>query len=372
MSTSRVSHHKIFNFGLIKKINPAIVFILLAIITFGSISIYSADNGKSSLYLYHALSPILFSPIVIFIVCINPRYIIRYSYYLYFLSIILLFATYAFGYTSMGAKRWLNIGFTRIQTSDIAKIAIILALSKHFAYSNISMIKSIKNIIKPFLMIIIPFSFILIQPDFGTGFIFIVIALSIFLVSGIRIIKFVLGGVIILASAPIIWSQLHDYQKTRILVFINQDQDKLGSGYNINQAKIAVGSGGVFGVGINMGGQAKLGFLPESKTDFIFTVFAQEFGFVGCVCLIFLYGLLILYGCRTSIVSKNFFLKITSFGATMMLFLHIVMNICMTIELIPTVGIPLPFLSYGRTIMVMSMICVALIMNADINKYGDF
>jgi rod shape determining protein RodA len=192
--------------------------------------------------------------------------------------------------------------------------------------------------------------------------------MSVIFLAGLHFRYFIIAFIICLLMVPIIWGNLHNYQKQRVKTFLNPSEDELGAGYNITQAKIAIGSGGVFGKGVFEGTQGSLDFLPESHTDFAFTIFAEQFGFFGCIILIALYLYLLYFGFSVSLNSESHFIRLASGGLTCLIFLHIMINLAMTSGLIPVVGNPLPLISYGGTFLISTLCCLAMLLNFEINK----
>lgn len=361
---------KFFDFQKIRKIPLSIIYIIFIIIIFGIISLKSADHSKVLMY-KHILSSLIFFLVFLLIASIHPSILYSNAYRIYSILLIGIIITSILGHVSMGARRWLEFAGIKIQSSEFMKIGIIFAMAKYFSKVNIKQIGSLYKIFIPILISVIPIIFVILQPDLGTAMIMTILFVTIMFISGVKLWKFILCGIIVLISAPIIWSNLHDYQKLRITNFINPENDKLGSGYNIMQSKIAIGSGGLIGNGIGLGTQTRLKFVPENETDFIFTVIGEEMGFIGCLLLIICYSFIVIYGYNTSISAKNFFLKTISFGSVFLIFLHIAINTGMTLGIFPVVGVPLPLVSYGRSSMLVTFILLAIIVNSDINKNID-
>jgi rod shape determining protein RodA len=288
---------------------------------------------------------------------------------IYGISVILLLVVFAAGYTTRGSQRWIAIGGFTFQPSELVKLTIILALAKYFDRHQLGRDCRLRELITPFLVVMIPFLFILKQPDLGTGLILLIVFLSIVFLVGIdwRSILTAAAGSIILA--PIGWYLLKDYQKERILTFFNPERDPLGSGYHIIQSMIAVGSGGLFGKGFLKGSQTQLKFLPEQQTDFVFSVFAEEWGFLGGMILMIMFLSLILWGLKIVVHSKDYLGALIAFGITMLIFWEVFINIGMVLGILPVVGIPLPFLSYGGSAMVVLMTAVGLLMNISVRRF---
>ena len=324
---------------------------------------------------------ILVSFILMFI---NIKYIYRYSYIFFSLCVVLMIVLLFKGKYAMGAKRWIEImqGY-RFQPSEITKLGLLLFFAKYFHNNNICDIylrlSAKKNVFGtslylkfilffPFFITIIVWYLIVISPDLGTAIVFLVLSLSIFFLVGYPISYFfyVLGSFII--SCPMLWFFLKEYQKKRLIVFFNPNFDIKGAGYNLLQSKIAIGSGGIFGKGIFKGTQSHLKFLPEHQTDFIFSYFAEEFGFVGSSILIILYSLFICFLFRIGFLIQHTFQKIITFGIAILLFIHCFINISMVTGMLPIVGIPLPFLSYGGSMESTLIIGIGLCLNSFLNR----
>ena len=357
-------------FDRLKRINFNLIFLVFLIFGIGITMLYSAGGGNwqpwaSKQLIYF----ICFFPITILIATIDINFWFKTSYLIYFFGLCLLIFVEIIGHKSMGATRWVRIGFINFQPSELMKICLILSLAKYFFVKDLDEIKENKNLIIPIMLFILPFVLILKQPNLGTALILMIITISIFFSSGVQIWKFALCIVLVLLSSPIVWKfGIKDYQKQRIMTFLNPTADPLKSGYNIAQSKIAIGSGGLSGKGFLNGTQGQLEFLPEKQTDFIFTIFAEEFGFIGTIFLIFLY--LCLFGILFFMCTKsnNNFCRIIIIGIFINLFSHFFINIGMIIGLLPVVGTPLPLMSYGGSITVSTLISLGFVLNADINR----
>ena len=268
----------------------------------------------------------------------------------------------------MGAQRWINLGFMKLQPSELMKIALVLALARYFNSRTLQSIETIKGIIIPILMVMIPVGLVLIQPDLGTALMLLFTAGAMFFVVGVQLWKFaiiILGGIV---SLPIGWHFLHDYQKNRVLTFLNPERDPLGTGYHIIQSKIALGSGGVFGKGFLNGTQSHLNFLPEKHTDFIFTMLSEEFGLIGAVLVILINFLIIACSFVFALRSSSYFGKLVAIGLTTSYFLYVIINIAMVLGLLPVVGVPLPLISYGGTVIISVMTGFGIILAVNTNR----
>jgi rod shape determining protein RodA len=327
--------------------------------------LYSAAEGNFQPWaIKQILRFMMLFPLMILIAITDIRIWYHSAYIIFGLTIVGLVMTEFFGVTAMGATRWIRMGPFNIQPSEIVKISLVLALARYFHRLNASNIGNLLYLLVPLMMIITPFFFVVRQPDLGTSLIILMIGGTILFVTGVRWWKFAIVGVGAIAAIPIIWQHLHDYQKARIFAFINPENDPLGNGYNILQSIIAVGSGGLMGKGFLHGTQSQLSFLPEKQTDFIFTMLAEEFGFVGGMGVIILYAIIIGYGFIIALSCRNHYSRLLAIGVTSMFFFHIFINIAMVMGLIPVVGAPLPLLSYGGTIMMTSLMGFGFLLNA--------
>ncbi|PLY01487.1 MAG: rod shape-determining protein RodA [Desulfuromonas sp.] len=288
---------------------------------------------------------------------------------LYVVNVLLLIAIFIVGKKSMGATRWLDLGFFNLQPSEVMKLVIIIIFARFFSIRDQILGYNLKELMTPFALLGVPVLLIMKQPDLGTSMLVIFIAGTMALFAGIR--RRTLGalGVLGMAAAAGGWFLLRDYQKQRILTFINPERDPLGAGYHIIQSKIAVGSGGLLGKGFMEGTQSQLSFLPERHTDFAFSVFAEEWGFAGSLILLLLYLLLIAWGIYIARRASDHFGMYLALGVTAMLFWHIVVNLGMVIGLLPVVGVPLPLFSYGGTSMVTTMIGIGILLNVSMRRF---
>ncbi|MBQ7412692.1 MAG: rod shape-determining protein RodA, partial [Alphaproteobacteria bacterium] len=302
------------------------------------------------------------------IAMINLRLFMKYAYVIYGISLCLLIAVSLFGHVGMGAQRWLNLGFFMLQPSEVMKIALILALARYFHGAGLEEIRTIRFIIPPLLMMAVPVLFILKQPDLGTALMLVFATGAVFYLVGVQIWKFIVLISVTLLSFPLIWSFLHDYQKKRVLTFLNPESDPTGAGYHITQSKITLGSGGVLGKGFLQGTQSRLSFIPEKQTDFILTVLCEEFGLIGALVLCILYGIIIGFGFYIAHRCVSFFGKILAIGLTVNFALYVFINMAMVMGLMPVVGVPLPLMSYGGTAMLTLFIGFGMIESVHINR----
>ncbi|MBP1752264.1 MAG: cell elongation-specific peptidoglycan biosynthesis regulator RodA [Geobacteraceae bacterium] len=314
---------------------------------------------------------ILGGVLLIVTVCSIDYHVLEdFSYWLYGILMVLLLVVLVAGRSSMGATRWLNLGFFSFQPSELMKIVIIAVYAHYFTKSPNLNGLGFKDLLYPFLLLAGPLLLIMKQPDLGTASLVFLIALSMLMFVGVRFATFVS---VVLAAIPLLFAGWHfhlrEYQKERILNFLNPERDPLGTGYHIIQSKIAVGSGGVFGKGFMGGTQSQLHFLPEQHTDFAFSVFSEEWGFTGCLVMLLLYLCLVLWGLSVAKKCNDRFGKLLAVGVAAMLFWHIVINIGMVIGIFPVVGVPLPLFSYGGTSMITTMVGVAILLNIQMRRF---
>ena len=347
-----------------KLLNLHWVLILLICLTatLGIALLYSAANG--SFHPWASRQLVRFSVgffVMISVAMIDVRFWLRFAYAFYLFSLFLLGLVEIMGFVGMGAQRWLDLGYFNLQPSELMKIALVIALARYFHGLNTEDVARPTRLIRPLLMVLAPAALVLRQPDLGTALMLIMASGAIFFIAGVRLWKF---GVIIISAivaAPIGWQLLHEYQKRRVLTFMNPESDPLGAGYHIIQSKIALGSGGMTGKGFMQGTQGHLNFLPEMQTDFIFTMLAEEFGLVGGLGLLTLYSLLVASGAIISVRANNQFGRLVAMGVTVTFFLYAFINIAMVMGLIPVVGVPLPLISYGGTAMISLLIGFGLL-----------
>ncbi len=345
--------------------------ILLTIILAGTgiAMLYSAAGGEMNRWANPQMQRFWLGLATAFILAfINIRLLMFFIIPAYVGLVGLLVYVDLFGHVGMGAQRWINLGFMQLQPSEPMKLAVILMLARYFHRLNPEHIGRISILIPPLIMVAIPVILILRQPNLGTATILSLIAASILFAAGVRAWKFATVGGVALAAAPIAWLFLHDYQKERILTFLNPERDPLGSGYNILQSKIAIGSGGMTGKGFLQGPQSQLNFLPEKHTDFIFTMLAEEFGFIGGLLTLAAFTLLLVYCYLIALQSQHHFGRLVATGIASYFFFHICINIGMVMGLLPVVGVPLPFMSYGGTSLLTSMAAVGLLLNVHVNR----
>ena len=358
------------NYSFFDKLKAVDYFLIIIVAIIGSISvvsIYSTESGNFSFYTKNHLTRFLvfFSMfLVLSFVRVSVWY--RQAYIFYILGILLLLLVIFFGISASGSKRWINFFIMNLQPSELMKIAIIVCFARYYHRIQSSDIQSYKYLLQPIILLLIPCYLVITQPDLGTAILIAGSGLAIIWLAGLNLKYFIYSGLILLVSLPFVISILKPYQKSRILTFFNPDRDPLGAGYQIIQSKIAIGSGGLLGKGFLQGTQSYLEFLPEKHTDFIFTLFSEEFGFVGSMVLILLYALLIYRIIRIGFSSRSFFAKLYCYGFASALFLYIFVNIAMVVGLLPIVGAPLPIMSYGGSSMLSIMLGLSIVMSCKI------
>lgn len=352
----------------------AFLLVVLFLIGFaGVFTLYSATQGGSgegiALHQKQAIWWGLGLAVMVFLVLIDNRHLEHYAYAIYTGSILLLLFVLFFGRSIAGAKRWIELGPIQFQPSELVKITMILALAKYFHYHAKDGDYGLTQLKVPFLLFLIPFFLVLLEPDLGTAIILLLLFFCIVSFLGLTRRSFlilVLAGV---ASLPVGWYSLKDYQRERVLNFLNPSRDPLGTGYHLIQSKIAIGSGGFWGKGFMDGTQARLHFLPEQHTDFIFSAFVEEWGFAGSLFLLIGYLLVIFWALNISSRAKDRFGMIVGIGIAFLLFWHVVINIGMCLGLLPVVGIPLPLFSYGGSFLFVVFLGIGLLLNVYIHRF---
>ena len=355
-----------------QKLRSIDYILILCILTIGGIGIfamYSTDGGE---ILYHTKNHIIrffFSFIILIVLSfVNIRFWFLTGYIFYSIVLVLLIWASFYGITASGSQRWINLYFINFQPSELMKIAIIICFAKYYHRLQIAHVNNIKNILFPFVILVIPIFLVTIQPDLGTSILIALSGIVVLWLAGINVKYFVYSFLLFIISAPFVISFMKPYQKLRILTFFDPDKDPLGAGYQIIQSKIAVGSGGFYGKGFLKGTQGYLEFLPEKHTDFIFTLFSEEFGFVGSIILLAIYALMILRIIIVGAQSRTFFGRLFCFGFASAIFIYITVNMMMVLGLLPIVGSPLPIMSYGGSSMLATMIGFSIVMSCKIYK----
>ena len=346
--------------------------LLFAVLLLGIISItaqYSSSGGEwVSHSINHAVRFIVFFLFFMCISFINVSIWNRFSLLIFISFILLLLAVKFFGLQSQGSRRWINLFVFVLQPSELMKIGIILFLANYYHRISAGDVNKLKYLLVPVIAIFIPFTMVVTQPDLGTALLILFSGVIVTWLAGVRWKIFAYLSLLSLVLAPIAISFLKPYQKSRILSFLNPDLDPLGAGYQIIQSKIAIGSGGLFGKGFLNGSQAYLDFLPEKHTDFIFTLYAEEFGFFGSVLMVCLYFLITYRIVHIGNLTRSIFGKLFCYGFSTAFFIYVTVNMSMVLGLLPIVGAPLPILSYGGSSMLAIMFGLGIVMSCNVYK----
>ncbi|WP_241911680.1 rod shape-determining protein RodA [Telmatospirillum siberiense] len=345
------------------------VLLVTVICSVGFLTLYSAANGNVDPWASRQIVRFLVGLVVMLAVAmVDIRFWMRWAYVLYAVALVLLIAVEIRGSVGMGAQRWIDLGFIQLQPSEIMKITLVLALARYFHGASYQDVGRPVFLIPPLMMVFLPVGLVLKQPDLGTAMMLTLASGAMFFLAGVRVWKFALIISAGLAAIPVAWKFMREYQRQRIITFLNPENDPLGAGYHILQSKIALGSGGLFGKGFMLGTQSHLNFLPEKQTDFIFTMLAEEWGMVGGVVLVALYTLILVYGYAMSLRARSQFARLVGLGLTTTFFLYVFINIAMVMGLVPVVGVPLPLISYGGTAMLTLLFGFGLILSVYIHR----
>ena len=350
-------------------------FLILLVLLLGIVSIfamYSTEQGKFGYYTQsHLYRFFIFFTLFIIISFIRIKILFRSAYFFYFLVLALLLAVDFFGITASGSKRWINLFFINLQPSELMKVAIIIFLARYYYKIPSDNVTNIKYIITPIFALVVPVVLVGSQPDLGTALLILISGLIVIWLTGFRMKFFLYSFSFFIFLLPVGISFLKPYQKSRILTFLNPERDPLGAGYQIIQSKIALGSGGIFGKGYLQGSQSYLDYLPEKHTEFIFTLFSEEFGFIGSLGMLLIYILIIYRITKIGSYSKNNFAKLYCFGFATSFFVYVVVNMLMVLGLLPIVGAPLPIMSYGGSSMLAIMLGLGVAMSCKVHQGQD-
>ncbi len=363
-------HHSEMTLGQkFRRITWGLALILTITALFGLAMLYSAANGNldpwaSRQAMRYAAGLVM----MVGIALIDIRLLLRWSYAIYVMALVLLALVDVIGISGMGAQRWIDLGFFQLQPSEIMKMALVLALARYFHGLTLDDTRRLRALVTPVLLVAAPAALVLRQPDLGTTILLMLTSGALFFAAGVRLRTFAVVAVAGLSAIPLAWQFLRDYQKERIYTFLDPERDPLGAGYHILQSKIALGSGGMFGKGFLNGTQSHLSFLPERQTDFIFTMLAEELGLMGGLALLTLYSLILAYGFIIALGAKSQFGRLVAIGVTVTFFVYVFINIAMVTGLIPVVGVPLPLVSYGGTAMVTIMVGIGLLMSVYVHR----
>lgn len=353
----------------LRAIRLCYVVLILILGAIGIMGLYSAADG--SMEPWAGKQAIRFGVCVLIMLgmaLVDIRWYLGQAYNLYAGVLVMLVAVLLLGHVGKGAERWIDLGFIQLQPSELMKITLTLALARYFQGIGAEDIGRPQILLIPLVLIFLPVGLVLLEPNLGTSLILVAIGGAVFFLAGVRLWKFaaVIGAG--LAAIPVVWEMMHDYQKARVMTFLNPESDPRGAGYHITQSKIALGSGGIFGEGFMAGTQSHLNFLPEKHTDFIFTLLAEEWGLIGALTLLAIYLGVIAYGFAIGLSCRNQFGRIVAMGLSVNLFLYLFINMAMVMGLIPVVGVPLALISYGGTSMLATMIGFGLILSVLVHR----
>ncbi len=346
-----------------------LIFLLCAIAGFGTLILYSAAGGSLTPWsAMHGARFMIVMAMAIVLSRIPVNFWSAIAYPVYGFIAVMLLGVELYGAVRGGSQRWLDLGFIRLQPSEFMKVAIVLAIARFYAALPAGMIRTWTALWPTLVLIGIPAALVMLQPDLGTALAICAGGITVAFLAGLPMRLFVGSGIAMACAFPILFSMLHDYQRKRILIFLDPESDPLGAGYHISQSKIAIGSGGIFGKGFLNGSQSHLDYLPEGHTDFVFATMAEEWGLAGGLFVLLGFFLLLRWGTRVAAGAATKFGRLTAAGLTMTIFFYIAINLMMVMGMAPVVGIPLPFLSYGGSSMLTIMICIGMIMS--IERHG--
>lgn len=353
----------------IKHLNWVLIVLVALLASIGFAALYSAAGGNIDPWASRHISRFMMGFILMIgVALIDVRWWFRLAWPAYLGGFVLLVFVEFMGRTGGGAERWIDLGFIQIQPSEFMKISVIMVLARLFHSAGLDDVRRIRFLIFPVLIILAPVGMVLLQPNLGTSLMIIMNGAALLFMAGAPIWMFLTGIAGVCAAIPVAWHFMHDYQKQRVMTFLNPESDPLGAGYHITQSKIAIGSGGIGGKGFLNGSQSHLNFLPEKQTDFIFTLWVEEFGLIGGAFLLCLLLFIFIYGIWMALSIKHNFGRYLCLGLVVNFSLYAFINISMVMGLIPVVGIPLPLVSYGGTSMLAAMVGFGLMMSCHLHK----
>ncbi|GAB0119425.1 rod shape-determining protein RodA [Acidisoma sp. 7E03] len=359
--------------GKVWQTNWFFVLLVCCLASVGYAALYAAAGGSPEPYAQKQLVRFLIGLVLMLAIAMTDiRIIARWSWWFYALGIVLLLVVAKFGHVGKGAQRWIAIGSFQLQPSELMKLFLVLGLARWFHRASYEQVGRLRFLVVPAIAVLIPVGLILKEPNLGTAVITGAIGAAIFLAAGVRWWKFAIIIIGIGAALPVAYHHLHDYQRQRILTFLHPERDPLGTGYNILQSKIALGSGGMWGRGFLHGTQSNLDFLPEKQTDFIFDVLAEQFGLVGSLSVLGLLLLIVLSGMLIAMRCRHQFGRLVALGISVDLFLYVFVNIAMVMGAIPVGGVPLPLISYGGSVLITAMIAFGLLMSVHVHRDVEF
>ena len=340
-----------------------LIFLVAGIAGLGIITLYSAAGGSAQPWALKQGTIILFFLIVaVGISWIREETIKQLVFPVYGAIVLMLIAVEALGFVGKGAQRWLDLGFIRLQPSEFMKPCIVLVLARFYELLPAGSIRQWRAIWPAALLIGVPWALILVQPDLGTATMVLLSGLTVMFLAGLPMWLFLGGAGLLAAALPIVYTMMHEYQRKRVLIFLDPESDPLGSGYHITQSKIAIGSGGIWGKGYLQGSQSHLDYLPEGHTDFVFAAMVEEWGLIGGVLLILAFGAVVRWGMNVARNARSRFAQLSAAGLTVTIFFYVTINLMMVMGLAPVVGVPLPLVSFGGSAVMTIMICLGILM----------
>ena len=340
-----------------------LIFLVLGIGAIGLVTLYSSAGGSMQPWaLRQGLTFLFFLAVAVGMSWIRESTIKSLTFPVYAIILVLLVIVEMVGFVGKGAQRWIDLGFIRLQPSEFMKPAIVLVLARFYELLPPGDIRKWRAIWPAGLLVLVPFALILVQPDLGTATMVLLGGLTVMFVAGLPMWLFLGGAGLLAVALPVIYAFMHDYQRRRVLIFLDPESDPLGAGYHISQSKIAIGSGGISGKGYLNGSQSHLDYLPEGHTDFVFATMVEEWGLIGGVILITAFALVIRWGMKVSQNSRTRFGQLAAAGLSATIFFYVAINLMMVMGLAPVVGIPLPLVSFGGSAVMTVMICLGILM----------
>jgi rod shape determining protein RodA len=359
--------------GKVWQTNWFYLLLICCLAAVGYVALYAAAGGSPEPYAQKQLIRFFIGLVLMIALAMTDiRIIAKWSWWLYGFGIVLLLIVARYGHVGKGAQRWIAIGGFQLQPSELMKIFLVLALAHWFHRASYERVGKLLFLLPPALAVLLPVGLILKEPNLGTAVITGTIGAAIFLAAGVRWWKFVLVIAALGAALPVAYHHLHDYQRQRIITFLHPERDPLGTGYNIIQSKIALGSGGMLGRGFLNGSQGNLDFLPEKQTDFIFDLIAEQFGLVGSLSVLSLLLLIVLGGMLIALRCRHQFGRLVALGISVDLFLYVFVNIAMVMGAIPVGGVPLPLISYGGSVLITAMLAFGILMSVHVHRDVEF
>jgi rod shape determining protein RodA len=350
-------------------INWWVFLAIVALGLFGMTILYSAAGGKLEPWaIRHGARFTILLMAMLFLAMIDLKTWLRIAYPLYIIVLVLLIVVELKGFVSGGSQRWVDLGLLRIQPSEFMKLSIVLALARYYQDLPRVSVTNWHALWPPLLMILFPFLLVMLQPDLGTALMIAFGGATMMFLAGVSWKLFAGGAAAVAAALPIAWSLMHQYQRNRVLIFLDPESDPLGTGYHITQSKIAIGSGGFTGKGFLEGSQSHLKFLPEMHTDFIFAMMSEEFGMLGGMFILAMYAIIFGWGIWVSLSSRSQFGRMMAMGLTMTVFFYLAINMSMVMGLAPVVGIPLPLISFGGSAMMTVLLALGLVFSVSLNR----